>query len=80
MPALALIGIPGPRWMPPIPLPLFLLWPIVPVLMGAAMLMKRRRPIAAQKLWFATRMFCELRGLRIDTNAGDHRSLRIRLV
>lgn len=80
MPAFALIGIPGPRWLPPFPLPLFLLWPLVPVSFAMAVLMKRTRPDDAKRLWFATRMFCELRGLSIHTNTGDHRTLRIRLV
>ena len=36
MPALALIGIPGWRWQPPIPVPLCLLWPFVPICLGIA--------------------------------------------
>jgi len=80
MPAIALIGVPGPRWLPPFPLPLFLLWPLVPVLLGIAALMKRSRPDDAKRLWLATRIFCELRGLSIHTRTGDHRSVRIRLV
>jgi hypothetical protein len=79
IPTFALIKIPGPRWLPPIPLFLFLLWPVVALFLGLAVLMKRSQPETAKKLWIGTRMFCDLRGLSIHTNTGNH-SLRVRVV
>ncbi|NIO28590.1 MAG: hypothetical protein GTO29_08555 [Candidatus Latescibacteria bacterium] len=80
MPALALIGIPRPRWLPPILLPLFLLWPFVPVCLGIARLLGRDRPVEAAKLRTAMQVFRELRGLTIDTDTADHKRVRIRFV
>ncbi len=77
MPALALFGIPGLRWLPPIPLPLFLLWPFVPVCLGMAKLLDRDRPAEAAKLRAAMQVFRELRGLTIDVDTADHRQVRI---
>ncbi len=77
MPALGLIGIPGPRWLPPIPIPLFLLWPFVLVCLGIARLLDRDRPAEAAKLRTAMQAFRELRGLTIDMDTADHRQVRI---
>jgi hypothetical protein len=80
MPVLGLIGIPGPRWLPPIPLPLFLLWPVVPLGLGVAKLMDTARPIEAARLRTATQVFLQLRGLSIDVDTADHKQVRIRFV
>ena len=80
MPALGLIGIPGPRWLPPIPIPLFLLWPFVLVCLGIARLLDRDRPAEAAKLRTAMQAFRELRGLTIDVDTADHKQVRIRFV
>ncbi len=77
MPALGLIGIPGPRWLPPIPIPLFLLWPFVLVCLGLARLLDRVQPVAAAKLRTAMQAFRELRGLTIDVDTADHEQVRI---
>ncbi len=77
MPALGLIGIPGPRWLPPIPIPLFLLWPFVLVCLGIARLLDRARPAEAAKLRTATQVFRELRGLTIDVDTANHKQVRI---
>jgi len=77
MPALGLIGIPGPRWLPPIPIPLFLLWPLVLVLLGIARLLERDRPDEAATLRTAMHVFRDLRGLSIDVDAADHKQVRI---
>ncbi len=77
MPALALVGIPGPRWLPPVPIPLFLLWPFVPVCLGIARLLDRNRPAEAAKLRTAMQVFRELRGLTIDVDTADHKQVRI---
>ncbi len=77
MPALALVGIPGPRWLPPIPIPLFLLWPLVLVCLGFARLLDRDRPAETAKLRTAMHVFRDLRGLTIDTNTADHKRVRI---
>ncbi len=80
MPALALIGIPGPRWLPPVPIPLFLLWPFVLLCQGIARLLDRDRPAQAAKLRTAMQAFRELRGLTIDVDTADHKQVRIRIV
>lgn len=80
MPTLGLIGIPGLRWLPPMPVPLFLLWPLVPVCLGIVALLDRERPAEAAKLRGAIRLFRELRGLSIDVDTADHRKMRIRFV
>jgi hypothetical protein len=80
MPALALVGIPGPRWLPPVPLPLFLLWPLVLACLGVARLLDRDRPEPARKLRTAMHVFTELRGLTIDVDTRDHKKVRIRFV
>ncbi len=77
MPALGLIGIPGPRWLPPIPIPLFLLWPFVLVCLGIARLLDRDRPAEAAKLRTAMQAFRELRGLIIDADTANHKQVRI---
>jgi len=77
MPAIALIGIPGRRWLPPIPLPLFLLWPLVLVCLGFARLLGRERPTQAQKLRAAMRVFRELRGLAINVDTAAGKQVRI---
>ena len=80
MPTLALVGIPGPRWLPPIPIPLFLLWPLVLVCLGFARLLDRVRPAEAAKLRTAMQVFRELRGLAIDVDTADHKPVRIRFI
>ena len=80
MPALALIGIPGPRWLPPFPVPLFLLWPFVLVCLGIARLLDSGRPAGAAKLRTAMQAFREARGLTIDVDTADHKQVRIRIV
>ncbi len=80
MPALGIIGIPGPRWLPPIPIPLFLLWPFVLVCLGIARLLDRDRPAKAAKLRTALQAFRQLRGLTIDIDTADDRQVRIWLV
>jgi hypothetical protein len=80
MPALVLVGIRGPRWLPPLSLPLFLLWPLVPVCLGIARLLARERPAEAARLRTAMQVFRELRGLAIDVDAADRSQIRIRFV
>jgi hypothetical protein len=80
MPALALLGVRGPRWLPPLPLPLFLLWPLVPLGLGLARILRRGRPAEAWRLRAALRMFRELRGLAIDVDTSDHTQVRIRFL
>ena len=80
IPTFALIKIPGPRWLPPIPLLLFLLWPLVAIFFGAALALKPSQPRIAERLWLSARLFCGMRGLSIYTNHGDHRSLSVRVV
>ncbi len=80
MPALALVGIPGPRWLPPLPIPLFLLWPFVLVCLGLARLLDRQRPAEAATLRMAMQVFRELRGLTVDVDTTDHKQVRIRFV
>ncbi len=77
MPAIGLIGIPRLRWLPPIPIPLFLLWPFALVCLGIARLLDRNRPAEAAKLRTAMQAFRELRGLTIDVDTADHRQVRI---
>lgn len=80
MPALALIGIPGPRWLPPLPLPLFLLWPLVLIGQGITRLFERSQSSRAAKLRNALEVFGELRGLAIAVDTADHKQVRIRFI
>ena len=80
MPAWALVGVPGPRWLPPVPLPLFLVWPLVFVCLGIAKLLARENLDQATKLGTAMAVFCELRGLVIDVEAQDSKPVKIRFV
>jgi len=80
MPFLALIGIPGPRWLPPLPLPLFLLWPVVLIGLGIAKLLDRGKTDGPGKFLLATRLFCELRGLAIDVDKVNQKPVRIRFI
>jgi len=77
MPSLALVGIPGARWLPPIPLPLFLLWPFVLACLGIAKLLDKHRPNEAATLRAAVQVFRELRGLAIDVDAANHKQVRV---
>jgi len=80
MPALALVAIPGPRWLPPIPVPLFLLWPLVFVCLGIARLLDGERPAEAAKLRGAMHVFRELRGLSIDAETADGKPIHIKFI
>ncbi len=80
MPALALIGIPGPRWPPPVPIPLFLLWPFVLLCQGIARFLDRDRPAESAKLRSAMQAFRELRGFTIDVDTANHKQVRIWIV
>ena len=80
MPVLALVGLPGPRWLPPVPIPLFLLWPLVLACLGLAKLLDRARPEQAEKLRTAMQAFRGLRGLTIDVDPADQKPIRIRFV
>ena len=80
MPSFAVVHVSESRRVPPLPLPLFLLWPLVPVSLGVAELMKRARPDQAAKLRIAALVCCELRGLSIDVDTSDHKRVRIRFV
>jgi len=80
MPAIALIGIPRPRWLPPLPLPLFLLWPLALGCLGITRLLDRGRSTRAVKLRTALEVFNELRGLTIDVDTADHKQLRIKFI
>ena len=77
MPILALVGIRGSRWLPPLPVPLFLLWPFVPLGLGIARLLDRQRPVEAAKLRAAVLVFRELRGLNVDVDTADHKQVRV---
>ena len=77
MPVLALVGIPGPRWLPPIPVPLFPLWPLVLVGLGTARLLDNDRPAEAAKLRTAMQVFRGLRGLSIDVDTTDRKPVRV---
>jgi hypothetical protein len=80
MPSIGLIAVSGPRWLPPFPVPLFLLWPLVPLCFGIARLMNASRPDDAARLRIAMHAFCQLRGLIVDVETADNKSVRIRLV
>ena len=80
LPALALIDLAGPKWLPPLPVFLFLLWPLVWTCQGLAWLIARDRPTTAQKLRLAMQAFGELRGLEIDVEGRDHAPIHIRFV
>lgn len=77
MPALVLVGISGPRWLPPVPVPLFPLWPIVLLCLGLASLLQGKRPSDAEKLRIAVLMFRELHGLAIDVQTRDRKQVRL---
>ncbi len=77
MPTLGLIEIPGRRWLPPIPIPLFLLWPFVLVCQGIVRLLDRDRPAEAAKLQTAMQAFRGLRGLTIDVDTANHKQVWI---
>lgn len=77
MPALLLIGMRQPHWLPPVPLPLFLLWPLVLSCLGIARILDRNRPAEAEKLRTAMLVFRELRGLTIDIDSTSHERVRI---
>lgn len=80
MPSLALVGLSRPRRLPPLPVPLFLLWPLVLFCLAIARLLQRDRPMHAARLRAAMQVFRELRGLSVDLDIAEHRQLRIRFV
>jgi hypothetical protein len=78
MPALALVAIgPRRRWLLPLPLPLFLLWPFVVLAIGGVRLADalRRRPGSTTGRHAGARAalhaLCQLRGLRLDVCSSD---------
>jgi hypothetical protein len=80
IPSLVLVGMPGPRWVPPLPLPLFLLWPLVPLGLGLAGLMRLGGSRKAETVRTAALMCCHLRGLTIDVRSADRERVHIRFV
>ena len=80
MPALLLIELPGPRWLPALPVPLFLLWPLLLIVRGAARIRERNHPVDAAMVRGFLQMLRDLRGLEIDVNTPGRRPVRIRLV
>lgn len=80
MPALALIDVPGPDWLPPLPVFVFLLWPFVWAAQGLAWLLRTDHPETAERLRLAARAFQELRGLEVDLRSHDHHRIHIRFV
>ena len=77
MPALALVGIPQARWLPPMPIPLLLLWPFAFACLGIARLLERDRPKQAEQLRTAMQVFAELRGLAVDVDTADDKHVRV---
>ena len=71
MPVLGFVGLSGKRWFPPVPLPLFLLWPVVFLVSVTALLLSRARPVEAEMMRTGVRAFRELRGLRVDVDAAE---------
>lgn len=80
MPALALVGLPGPRWLPPLPVPLFLLWPFLVICLGSAWILGKSRPVEAAKLRTVLEAFRQLRGLAIEVETTEQKPVRIRIV
>lgn len=80
MPVLGIMRLPQTRWLPPLPIPVFVLWPIVPVCLGIAKLLDRDRPVEAEKLRAAMQVFRELRGLSIDVDTANRKPIRIRFI
>jgi hypothetical protein len=80
MPALVLIRIPERRWLPPVPIPVFLLWPFVPVCVGLAGLLGRGRPAEAETVRAVVEVFWNMRGLTIDVDTADDEHVHIRFV
>lgn len=80
MTTLALVELHRTRWLPPLAVPLVLFWPAVRMCTGLARLLKRDRPTAADKLYAAIDVFRELRGLELDVDLRDHRSIHIRFL
>lgn len=78
MPVLALVGI--SRRLPPLPVPVILLWPLVWLCRGVAWLLKKERPTQAEKLYAAVSVFRELRGLDIDMDTATGRRVHIRFI
>ena len=72
IPTLGVVAMGGRRWMVPLPLPLFLGWPLVLVPLGAAVVIERlfrsravgrSRPTVAGAV---LSLVCQLSGLRVD--------------
>lgn len=77
MPKMALVGFPHLDWLPPLPIPLFPFWPLAWLVSGVARLIERERPAHAETLRAAIDVFRELRGLTIDVQRKDERSIRV---
>ena len=74
MPTIILMSLPGPRWLPPVPIPVIFLWPVIWLCQGIAWFFR------SERLWIAMRVFCELRGLDVRINTADHKQVRIWVV
>ncbi len=77
MPTFGVVRFQGHRWVPPVPLPLFLLWPFAVVCLGTARLLDRSKPVEADKLRAAVHVFRELRGLSIEVDAAHGKQVRV---
>lgn len=78
IPTFALISLPDKRRLPELPLPLFLLWPLVPLSFALAWLMRRHAPQKAEALRVATHMCCQLQGLTVDIESSDKERVLVR--
>jgi hypothetical protein len=84
MPALGVVAIGKGKWPAlPIPLPLFLLWPLVAVALGAVILAQRlvSEPSDARSGLLMARTallaFCQLSGLCVDLRSADGDRVRV---
>jgi hypothetical protein len=77
MPSFVLVDLPRSRWLPPLPVPLFLLWPSVWFCRGVARMLDREKPAEAHTLRAAMDVFRELRGLTLDVDSAGHQPVRV---
>jgi len=82
-PSVVLIAMgPVDGWMPALPIPLFPLWPLLPLGIGALAVVRWARrslgyPAAAARARAVLEALCRLRGLKVDVRSRESRRVLI---
>ena len=84
IPTVGLLTLGTTRWWVPVPLPVFLVWPFVLVVLGTLAVGKQlargKTALRITTAYIALRTFCQLSGLDVSLQTVDDFRMRLRLL